>query len=214
MLAASAGPADPVARHHHGGGGATSAPGQSIELLSSIAMMVPLAIPSIRHVAFASLWLRRGQAMFVFLVGYLGVWIVVTTLLLSATTWVESTLGLVTSIALTASLTARWQVTRIKRRALRRCERTMPLAPRGWRADRDCARFGVAVAAACVVNCWAIMAMVLALHHHPLAMLLAQAALLLERFGRHAFADVTRVIAAELRSLGATRLKGVAPHVS
>ena len=56
------------------------------------------------------------------------------------------------------------------RRAAIRCRRSAPLAPRGWRADRDAARFGARIGASCVVSCWATMGAVVALGHHAVVM--------------------------------------------
>src|SRR5918994_2925057 len=42
-----------------------------------IAMMLPLTLTNVRHVALSSLWRRRHRAIAAFLVGYLAVWIVV-----------------------------------------------------------------------------------------------------------------------------------------
>jgi predicted metal-binding membrane protein len=41
----------------------------------------------------------------------------------------------------------------------------MPLAPRGWRADADCARFGAMAGASCVSVCWALMAVCVVFAH-------------------------------------------------
>lgn len=43
------------------------------------------------------------------------------------------------------------------RRLVRQCAMTMPLALRGWQADRDCVRFGLATARRCVATCWPLM---------------------------------------------------------
>jgi predicted metal-binding membrane protein len=52
---------------------------------------------------------------------------------------------------------AAWQLTPVKQRAVWSCQRTAPLAPRGWRADRDCVRFGWDIGRRCLVSCWAMM---------------------------------------------------------
>ena len=46
-----------------------------------IAMMVPLTIRNVRHVAQSSMWRRRHRAIAVYLVGYLAVWLVVQTII-------------------------------------------------------------------------------------------------------------------------------------
>jgi hypothetical protein len=50
-----------------------------------IAMMAPLTLANVRHVALSSLWRRRHRAIAAFLVGYLAVWIVVQTVIVGGT---------------------------------------------------------------------------------------------------------------------------------
>src|SRR3712207_529205 len=50
-----------------------------------IAMMLPLTLANIRHVALNSLWRRRHRAISAFLVGYLAVWIVVQAVIVGGT---------------------------------------------------------------------------------------------------------------------------------
>jgi|SRR5579859_785036 len=133
-----------------------------IWLLMVLAMMVPLQRFSIRLTATRSLWRRRERAIAGFLVGYLSPWLIVgasvAALDVSATRnpWLG---GLGFAIA------AVWQLTPAKATALRACHRSVPLAPHGWRADRDCFRFGWLTGKGCLVSCWALMlACVLAGH--------------------------------------------------
>lgn len=63
-----------------------------------------------------------------------------------------------------------WKLAPIKRRRLRRGHRTMSLAPRGWRADSDCAHYGATTGLACVTTCWALMAASAAFSHSLVAM--------------------------------------------
>ncbi len=48
---------------------------------------------------------------------------------------------------------AAWQWTDVKRRALVACHSTVPLAPSGWRADRDAYLFGWTVGQSGWLNC-------------------------------------------------------------
>ena len=50
-------------------------------------------------------------------------------------------------------------------RGLNGCHRSIPLAPRGWRADRDCIRFGALIGTRCLVSCWALMLVCFASGH-------------------------------------------------
>ena len=123
-----------------------------------VAMMLPLTIPHVRHVAESSLWRRRHRGIAGFLAGYVAVWMLAMMAIVAAldagSRLAEWTVvaGLVTAAAVL------WEVAPGRRRLLHRCGRTMPLAPRGWRADADCARFGLRSGASCVAVCWALMA--------------------------------------------------------
>jgi predicted metal-binding membrane protein len=130
----------------------------------SVAMMGPLALPAARHVALSSLWDRRHRAAAGLLSGYLGVWVVVSSALLLTIDHLADVFGKATVIAVAFIAAATWQLARPRRRFLRRCKLTVPLAPRGWRADRDCIRYGVRLGASCVATCWALMAAALAAH--------------------------------------------------
>jgi predicted metal-binding membrane protein len=62
-------------------------------------------------------------------------------------------------VALGAALAigAVWQLTPFKRRAMRDCHRSLPLAPSGRAADVGVARFGAVNGTACVRSCWPSM---------------------------------------------------------
>jgi predicted metal-binding membrane protein len=120
------------------------------------AMMVPPALPAVRHVAVNSLYWRRRRAVLEFLLGFLGIWIAFSIVVLGAlSSWApaRSEWALVAALALAAA----WQLTPLKWRALRDCHRPSPLPPRGWRASLGAARFGWRNGAACLLSCWAMM---------------------------------------------------------
>lgn len=130
-----------------------------------IAMMLPLTLANVRHVAWSSLWRRRHRAIAAFVAGYLAVWILVQAgiagtwgLMAAFTGW--ETAGIVAMVAAVL-----WEVSPIKRQRLHRCHRTVPLAPRGWRADADCVRYGVSTGLSCAAMCWALMAACAAFAH-------------------------------------------------
>ena len=115
------------------------------------AMMTPLVLDQARHVAVSSLWRRRYRAVAGFLAGYLSVWTVVGaafmfvgSLLVAFAGWYTvAAVGFVVAALVTCSPShARW---------LRQCWSTRPLALSGWRADRDCVRFGASTAVPCIV---------------------------------------------------------------
>ena len=106
-----------------------------------------------------SLWYRRDRAIGGFLVSYLGPWLLIG-LFASAPAAALSLDGrsyLPALAALGFAVAAAWQLTPIRRRALWSCHRTAPLAPHGWRADRDCIRYGWEIGRSGLVSCWAMM---------------------------------------------------------
>jgi predicted metal-binding membrane protein len=124
-------------------------------LLMIVAMMVPLVLGSVRVAAERSLWRRRDRAMALFIVGYLAPWLPVGLLASALAAHVPLESPAVAAAAF--GVAAAWQLTPMKRRALLACHRTAPLAPRGWRADRDCLRYGSMIGQSCLVGCWALM---------------------------------------------------------
>jgi hypothetical protein len=136
------------------------------------AMMLPLAVANVRHVALSSFWRRRHRAIVAFLVGFLGLWMLVQAGIVLTRELLTPLVGWVTVLVAGTAAAVSWELSPIKRRRLRRGHRTVSLAPRGWRADSDCARYGVTTALACVTTCWALMAASAALSHSLVAMAL------------------------------------------
>jgi predicted metal-binding membrane protein len=142
-----------------------------------MAMMLPLVFHHIRFTATRSLWPRRQRAVFAFLFGYTGSWFLigpaVSTLATFAgvTRFIHSPWTAVAGFA-AASL---WQLAPQKRRALALCHGTVPLSPRGWRADRDCVQYGSLVGWRCITSCGALMLACVLAHHSLLAMMSATA---------------------------------------
>ena len=153
--------------------------------IMTVAMMPPLAIPLIRHVAMRSFAVRRHRAVAGLLAGVLGVWLVVGLALVLVLAGVPIALFGNPVIAAGGFLiTALWQLTPMKRRALLRCHRIVPLAPMGWRADRDCAASGVGYGIGCVTSCWAMMLATMLSAHGPVELLCVQFIALAERQAR------------------------------
>jgi predicted metal-binding membrane protein len=134
------------------------------------AMMLPLTVANVRHVALSSLWRRRHRAMVAFLVGYLCCWAVVQTVIQGTLGFLAPLLGWTLVAGLVMVTAVLWEISPGRRRRLRRCGLTVPLAPRGWRADTACARYGVITGLSCVTTCWALMAAVAAFSHSILVM--------------------------------------------
>lgn len=148
------------------------------------AMMLPLAIPSVRVVAFRSLWARRHRAIAVFLVAYLACWVCASWLMARLVAPLRSTsndnVWMWVAIALSAA--AVWELTPIKRWGWRACHRTEPLPPRGWRATWGCLRFGCRQGCGCVASCGALMLAPALLGHSFVAMAAGTIACLLNRY--------------------------------
>jgi predicted metal-binding membrane protein len=122
----------------------------------SSAMMLPAALPAVRHVAVNSLRWRRGRAIAEFLTVYLATWTAYGVLVLGALALAGQVQSMIL-IPLALALAAAWQLTQSKRRALRACHLSSPLPLRGWRASAGVARFGLRNGGACLGSCWAIM---------------------------------------------------------
>jgi predicted metal-binding membrane protein len=150
-----------------------------------LAMMVPLALFSIRLTAARSLWRRRHRAIGGFLVGYLSPWFTfgacfaAVDIALGLGRWphVLPWLG-----AIGFAVAAVWQIAPVRVRAELACHRTMPIAPHGWRADRDCFRFGWLTGGQCVISCWALMVACVLAGHSLTAMVCAAVIGVVERY--------------------------------
>jgi predicted metal-binding membrane protein len=142
---------------HHSmllGGGAVGEVG--MWALMVVAMMLPTALPAVRHVAVNSLRRRRPRAMATFAAVYTLVWVAFGALvLLAAPAW--SGLDRTAVAAGALALAAAWQLSAPKRRALRDCHRPSPLPPTGRRATAGVVRFAMRNGTACVGSCWAMM---------------------------------------------------------
>jgi Predicted metal-binding integral membrane protein (DUF2182) len=119
------------------------------------AMMLPFALDAVRLTAARSLWARRHRAVAGFLTGFSAPWLLlgIAAAGLRELSWTHS--YVVPALAFLAA--ALWLRTSMHRRAFNACYRTQPLAPLGWRADRDCLHFGGTIGVACVRSCWPLM---------------------------------------------------------
>jgi predicted metal-binding membrane protein len=147
----------------------------------TVGMMVPVTLPAVRHVGLNSLRSRRWRAMTVYVAVYVAVWIVFGIVALTGEWTAREIAGLDGRILLALALimAAIWQLTRIKRRAIFACRRTVPLPPVGRRADAGCARFALLQGWRCVVSCWALMLVMLMAGHAALTWMMMLTALIL-----------------------------------
>jgi predicted metal-binding membrane protein len=150
-------------------------------LLMVVAMMFPLVMAQVRQAAFHSLWSRRHRAIGVFLTGYVMPWLAFGALVILIQG--ELPIDRWASVIVAIVIAAAWQASPSKRRALSDCHRIMPLAPRGWRANWDCLRFGCRIGTACVCACWALMLVCAVSDHGTLTMCVATMVAIHDRVG-------------------------------
>jgi hypothetical protein len=149
------------------------------------AMMLPLAVASIRATAARSLWRRRQLATIEYLLGFVSPWVFVGAALI-ALGGLAGDAGLPglgrASALLALVLAALWQLTGFKRRALKAHHRTQRLAPRTPRADCDCLLFGLRGGWQCVVSCGPMMGAMLLAAHSLLLMVALTGVVVIERY--------------------------------
>lgn len=165
----------PSSTSHHGSHSAASASAMiGGWALMSVAMMVPVTLPAVRHVGLNSIRRRRCWAMAVYVASYLAVWVMFGALALALVPALRSTgLGDHQLVVGALAVATMWQLTRWKRRAVVACQRTVPLPPTGWRADYGCAHFGVRQAGRCVISCWPLMLLMAVVGHTNLVVMAA-----------------------------------------
>jgi len=148
--------------------------------LMSVAMMMPIALPAVRHTGLNSIRSRRQRAMVLFTAVYLAVWVGFGLFAQGGEHLARQSLGLDgrTLLAATLALAAGWQLSRPKRRALNTCRRTVPLPPVGRRADAGCIHFALTQGRRCITSCWALMLLMAVVGHVNLLWMLALAALI------------------------------------
>jgi Predicted metal-binding integral membrane protein (DUF2182) len=137
--------------------------------LMVVAMMVPLMLSPMRWLAFQSFRQRRHRAISLFLAGFLVPWMAVGVGVawLLTSDWGRN-FYLAPAVFVVAAL---WVLLPVRTRALAYCHLTMPLAPSGWKADRDCLRFGATIGGSCVGTCGLLMLACGLTGHNLIAML-------------------------------------------
>jgi hypothetical protein len=150
-------------------------------ILMIVAMMFPLLIEPVRITAARSFWCRRNRAIAGFLIGYFASWIVPGVIATAALILLRRQFAPGWLTACGFVLAAIWQFTRWKRRGLRLCHVTRPLAPGGWRAHADCILYGGTIARGCMLSCGGLMAACTLAGHSVFAMVVATGLAALER---------------------------------
>jgi predicted metal-binding membrane protein len=125
-------------------------------VLMTVAMMGPAALGALQYTGLNSLRWRRRRAMAEFSVGYVTMWAVFGTLALAAAAVIPGS-SRTAALAAVLAAAAAWQLTPVKLWSLLACHRTVPLPPRGWRAEKAAFGFGLRNGLACVGSCWCLM---------------------------------------------------------
>ena len=195
--------------HHHHAGPARLGTIDALRpagdwMLMIAAMMLPLCVASIRATADRSLWRRRHRAIATWLIGYLSVWLVVGVAfsLVAALPLFDAVSRSSTVALLVFVLAAAWQMSPLRARALRQCHRSEPLAPAGWRATRDCVRYGWTTGRHCAITCGALMLGCLLLGHDALGLIAMIAATAIGLAERYMIRPDPRWLAASILLLG------------
>ena len=177
------------AHHHHGSaapgadGGLTASLGVAALgwLLMIMAMMLPVVVPVLYRVVVDTLPRRRVRAISLVLVGYTGLWCatgVVALLIILPLTSSLTDFGSTALVVIMLVVAAGYELSPIKRRALRRCALGYRLPPRGVAADQACLRAGLRHGRACLTSCAALMGVLLVAGHSDLALLVLITALI------------------------------------
>lgn len=141
----------------HGRAGALTGLEVGHHIVMAVATMLPFAIGPATFACRTSLWCRRYRAGGLVVFGFFMIAAPAHVVLAAAARFAdEIPHALVLGVA--AALTCAWAISPYRRARVRRCGRTASLAPNGSRADTDCVRYGLSQGLACVVACWAFMA--------------------------------------------------------
>jgi predicted metal-binding membrane protein len=155
-------------------------------LLMATAMMLPLTLPAVAHIRRSALTRRRTGATALFLLAFLGQWLLAGLLLEGgmralrdpAATRGDAVGPGVLAVAAAALAVAVWHASPAYQRLLNRCHAHRPLAVFGGRAHADAVMTGVRYAGRCIVMCGPLMFLTLLLPHWHLAAMIVAALLI------------------------------------
>jgi predicted metal-binding membrane protein len=154
-------------------------------MLMIVAMMFPLLVPMVRHVAARSFATQRERSVGLFVASYALVWLAAAAASSVALVAVRAAFQAIDLAAWTGliccALAAAWQLSAAKVRAVNRCHGTVPLRPWAPDANRDAIGFGLLHGTRCVRACLPVMVLPLAGGHGLAAMAAVFAILLAER---------------------------------
>ena len=142
--------------------------------LMVIAMMLPKLILPIQYIYGRSLKRRRLWSALLFVLGYVGVWVMVGVFMIAAILGLNLLMPKSYIPAIIVGIIAIvWQCSPSKQRCLNRGRDHMTLAAFGWAANRDALVFGFIHGLWCVASGWALMLFPMLLPAgHNLAMVL------------------------------------------
>jgi predicted metal-binding membrane protein len=123
--------------------------------LLMLAAMAPLLTEPVRHLRVRSLARRRARVITLFVVGYLGVWLVACGALTDVAGLIARTGPAPAATALAVALA--WGSTPARGRCLNRAHAHPALPAFGLAGDLAALRFGLAHGVWCVGTCWALM---------------------------------------------------------
>ena len=154
-------------------------------LLMVVAMMLPLALPAVAHVAARSYLRRRNRSLALFVTGFTLAWcaaggLAIPVLLLSDAILDSAGLGHLGGI-IGCSIAALWQLSPAKLLALRRCHYRPSMPAVGRAADLGALTYGLGHGLRCLRSCLALMVPPLFGGQHLLAMAVVMLLLLAER---------------------------------
>jgi predicted metal-binding membrane protein len=174
--------------------------------LMCVAMMGPVALPAVRHVATNSLRWRSQRAVAEFLAAYLAVWVVFGVFALAAVSAAERLVARDVVLVAALLLAVAWQLLPYQRRFRRACHRTVPLPPRGWRAAAGALHFGLRQGRSCVGVCWPLMLVATVVLHENVVWMVALTALVVGRRWLPRLATASTPVAVGMAVLAVTVL--------
>jgi predicted metal-binding membrane protein len=128
-------------------------------VLMTIAMMAGPAMPTIHGLALSTRWHRRSRTVWMFLTVYLYAWLLFGFVGHYGLHAIGALFGLPSRVVLVSLLliAVLWELSEVKRRALRACSILAPLPVDGRAADRATARRAATFALRSMTCCWPIM---------------------------------------------------------
>ncbi len=153
--------------------------------LMIVAMMFPLLVPMVRHVAARNFATQRERSVGLFIAGYSMIWLSAGAV--SGVALVVARAGFETihlapwAGLIGCALAALWQLSSAKMRAVNRCHGTVPLRPWPPDAGRDAIGFGLLHGTRCMRACLPVMVLPMVGGHGLVAMAAVSAVLLAER---------------------------------